>query len=129
MHTLNHANLTTYDVPALQSFFENIFGLRTLDTRSGKFAVMQDAKGFLLALMFDKNMTPDRGYPGFFHVGFLQGTLKEVNERYDAITAAGFAAPAPALLKRGGPPTYGFYVNAPGGVTVEVSTMNVAEAI
>jgi catechol-2,3-dioxygenase len=129
MHTLNHANLTTYDVPALQSFLENIFGLRTLDTRSGKFAVMQDAKGFLLALMFDKNMTPDRGYPGFFHVGFLQGTLKEVNERYAAIAEAGFIAPEPALLKRGGPPAYGFYVNAPGGVTVEVSTMNVAETI
>ncbi|MEK6399108.1 MAG: VOC family protein [Terriglobus sp.] len=129
MHTLNHANLTTYDVPALQAFLESIFGLRTLETRAGKFAVMQDAKGFILALMFDKNMTPDRGYPGFFHVGFLQGTLREVNERYDAVAAAGFAAPAPALLKRGGPPAYGFYVNAPGGVTVEVSTMNVAEAI
>jgi catechol-2,3-dioxygenase len=129
MHTLNHTNLTTYDVPALHAFLKRIFGLRTLEMRGSKFAVMQDAQGFLLSLMFHKEMTPEHGYPGFFHVGFLQDTLKDVNERYAAIAQAGFATPAPALLKRGGPPTYGFYVNAPGGVTVEVSTMNVAEAI
>jgi len=125
MHTLNHANLTTYDVPALMNFFERIFGLQTHDMRGDKFAVMEDGKGFLLALMFDKNMTPERGYPGFFHVGFLQSDCAGVDERHAAVTAAGYEAPAPAVLKRGGPPTYGFYCNAPGGVTVEVSTMNV----
>ena len=28
------------------------------------------------------------------------------------------------FLQRGGPPTYGFYYDAPGGVVVEVSTMS-----
>ena len=28
------------------------------------------------------------------------------------------------VLQRVGPPTYGFYCEAPGGVLVEVSTMN-----
>jgi len=125
MHTLNHANLTTYDVPALQAFFEGIFGLRTLETRGSKFAVMQDAKGFLLALMFDKNMASVSDYPGFFHIGFLQADRTSVDDRYAAITDSGLTAPAPAVLQRGGPPTYGFYVEAPGGITVEVSTMNV----
>jgi hypothetical protein len=36
-------------------------------------------------------------------------------------------APKPAKPQRGGPPTYGFYYDAPGGVTVEVSTKNIAE--
>ncbi|SDF89160.1 VOC family protein [Terriglobus roseus] len=129
MHTLNHANLTTYDVPALQAFLERIFGLRTLETRAGKFAILQDAQGFLLALMFDKNMTPEHGCPGFFHVGFLQDTPRAVDERHTAIAQEGLAAPEPAMLQRGGPPTYGFYVNAPGGVTVEVSTMNLSNPI
>lgn len=125
MHTLNHANLTTYDVPALKAFFERIFDLRTLETRGDKFAILQDGSGFLLALMFDKNMTPEHGYPGYFHVGFLQGSRSSVDERYAAVAAAGYEAPEPAMLQRGGPPTYGFYCEAPGGVTVEVSTMNV----
>lgn len=125
MHTLNHANLTTYDVPALRAFLERIFNLRTLETRGDKFVIMQDAKGFLLALMFDKNMTREHGYPGYFHVGFLQGSRNSVDERHAVIAASGYEAPAPAMLQRGGPPTYGFYCNAPGGVLVEVSTMNV----
>lgn len=125
MHTLNHANLTTYDVPALRTFLEGIFGLSTLETRGDKFAILQDAQGFLLALMFDKHMTAEKGYPGFFHVGFLQDGRSDVEDRHAAVVAAGYEAPAPAMLQRGGPPTYGFYCNAPGGVTVEVSTMNV----
>lgn len=125
MHILNHANLTTYDVPALQAFLEHIFDLRTLETRGDKFAILQDAKGFLLALMFDKHMSPEHGYPGFFHVGFLQDSRSSVEDRHIALAAAGYEAPAPAMLQRGGPPTYGFYCHAPGGVTVEVSTMNV----
>jgi catechol 2,3-dioxygenase-like lactoylglutathione lyase family enzyme len=125
MQTLNHANLTTYDVPALRTFFEQIFGLRAVDSRGDKFSVMLDDKGFVLALMYDKHMTPEHGYPGYFHVGFLQDSRGSVDERYAAVAAAGYEAPAPVVLQRGGPPTYGFYCNAPGGVTVEVSTMNI----
>jgi catechol-2,3-dioxygenase len=125
MDSLNHANLTTYDVPALKGFFEKIFDLRTLDARGDKFVVMQDGQGFLLALMHDKHMTPEHGYPGYFHVGFLQEPRGKVDDRYAAVVAAGYEAPAPEVLQRGGPPTYGFYCNAPGGVVVEVSTMNV----
>jgi catechol-2,3-dioxygenase len=125
MDTLNHANLTTYDVPALKAFFERIFDLRTLETRGDKFAILQDAKGFLLALMFDKHMTYENGYPGFFHVGFVQESRSIVDDRHAAVIAAGYEAPAPSMLQRGGPQSYGFYCAAPGGVIVEVSTMNV----
>ncbi|WP_446744412.1 VOC family protein [Silvibacterium acidisoli] len=125
MHILNHANLTTYDVPSLRTFLERVFNLHTLETRGDKFAILQDQAGFLLALMFDKHMTSEHGYPGFFHVGFLQDSRSMVDECHAAVESAGYEAPSPALLQRGGPPTYGFYCNAPGGVTVEISTMNI----
>ena len=125
MHTLNHANLTTYDVPALKAFFERIFDMIATETPSTKLALLRDPSGFLLTLMFHKDMTPELGYPGFFHVGFLQESRAGVDERYAVLAAAGYEAPAPALLQRGGPDTYGFYCEAPGGVRVEVSTMNV----
>jgi catechol-2,3-dioxygenase len=123
MQSLNHANLTTYDVPALTEFFQNIFGLQVIDQRGASLAVLRDTSGFLLTLMRDKAMTPDHGYPGFFHVGFLQPTQAAVDAQYEALAKANYAAPKPATLQRGGPPTYGFYCQAPGGVTVEVSTM------
>jgi catechol-2,3-dioxygenase len=125
MQTLNHANLTTYDVPALTEFFQNIFGLHVINQRGMSIAVLRDASGFLLTLMRHKDMSEENGYPGFFHVGFLQPSQQDVDERYETLSKANYAAPKPAKLKRGGPPTYGFYCQAPGGVTVEVSTMNV----
>jgi hypothetical protein len=46
---------------------------------------------------------------------------------HEALTARNYMAPKPAQLQRGGPPTYGFYYDAPGGVVVEVSTLSFAE--
>ena len=52
----------------------------------------------------------------------------QLEGRYcDDLSIRSYMAPKPAKLQRGGPPTYGFYYDAPGGVTVEVSTMNIAE--
>jgi catechol-2,3-dioxygenase len=127
MATLNHTNLTTYDVPALKDFFSSAFGFQTLDERGGKFAVLRNDDGFLLTLMHDKKMTPEQGYPGLFHVGFLQPTQQAVDAMHDTLVALNYQAPKPEKLQRGGPPTYGFYYDAPGGVMVEVSTMNVTE--
>jgi catechol-2,3-dioxygenase len=127
MTTLNHTNLTTYDVPALKQFFCQGFGFELLEERGGKFAVLRNSDGFLLTLMFDKRMTPEQGYPGLFHVGFLQATQQEVDQLHTTLKELQYEAPDPAKLERGGPPTYGFYSNAPGGVMVEVSTMNVSD--
>ena len=127
MATLNHTNLTTYDVPALKEFFSSIFGFQILDERGNKLAVLRNADGFLLTLMYDKHMTPEQGYPGIFHVGFLQPTQDAVELLHEALTARKYKAPKPDKLQRGGPPTYGFYCEAPGGVLVEVSTMNLTQ--
>jgi hypothetical protein len=122
--TLNHTNLTTYNVPELEKFFCSVFDFEVLEKRGDKLAVLRNSDGFLLTLMYDKRMTPEQGYPGLFHVGFLQPTQGAVNRMHEAMVAGKYEAPKPGKLQRGGPPTYGFYYEAPGGVLVEVSTMN-----
>ncbi len=88
--------------------------------------MLRNADGILLTLMYDKRMTAEQGYPGIFHVGFLQPTQHAVDLMHDALSARNYMARKPAKLQRGGPPTYGFYYDALGGVIVEVSTMNIA---
>lgn len=127
MATLNHTNLTTYDVPALKEFFCSAFDFQVVEDRTRNLAVLRNSDGFLLTLMYDKRMTPEQGYPGLFHVGFLQSTQQDVDRIHEALRTLNHIAPNPAKLQRGGPPTYGFYYNAPGGILVEVSTMNIAE--
>jgi catechol 2,3-dioxygenase-like lactoylglutathione lyase family enzyme len=128
MATLNHTNLTTYDVSALKEFFCWAFGFQVLDERGDKLAVLRNSDGFLLTLMYDKRMTPEQGYPGLFHVGFLQQTQSDVDLMHEALSARNYMAPKPAKLQRGGPAAYGFYCEAPGGVLVEVSTMSIAKS-
>lgn len=124
MATLNHLNLTTYNVPALAALFRDVFGFTPKDVRNDKFAIMTNGDNFVLAIMHDKNMSPEHGYPGYFHVGFLQPDTAAVDRMHSAFIDYFYAAPQPQKLIRGGPPTYGFYFNAPGGVQIEVSTMN-----
>lgn len=124
MTTLNHTNLSTSDVPELTEFFST-FGFDVLEQRAGKFALLRNPDGFLLTLMYDKNVASGHRHPTTFHVGFLQPTTTAVDGVHQELTTRRYAAPAPAILARGGPPTYGFYCEAPGGIVVEVSTMNI----
>jgi catechol-2,3-dioxygenase len=124
MTTLNHTNLSTSDVPGLTEFFAT-FGFDLLEQRAGKFALLRNSDGFLLTLMYDKNVASGYRYPATFHIGFLQPAPGAVDRIHEELKAHNYAAPAPDMLARGGPPTYGFYCEAPGGIVVEVSTMNV----
>jgi hypothetical protein len=54
MTTLNHTNLTTYNVPALKEFFCSAFDFQVVDERGDKLAVLWNSEGFLLTLMCDK---------------------------------------------------------------------------
>ena len=96
MATLNHTNLTTYNVPELKEFFRAVFDFHVLEERGDKFAVLRNSDGFLLTLMHDKHMTPEQGYPGLFHVGFLQQTEQAVNQMHEALVARNYMAPKPA---------------------------------
>ena len=121
MMQLNRINLPVSNVPELTRFFEAGFGFRVIEQRGmGKLAVMLGQDDFLLVLMHDKKVTADT-YPAIFHVGFLFASQQEVEDRHARLVTAGFDAPEPAILERGGPKTYGFYCPAPGGVMVEVS--------
>ena len=120
MTRLNHINLGVSEVPELTRFFVEGFGFRVAETRGvGGFAVLIGEDGFVLILMRDKYVT-DTTYPALFHVGFLVDSAEKVREHHARIVAAGFDAPEPAVLQRGGGKTYGFYAK-PHGVMVEVS--------
>ena len=120
MTQLNHINLGVSNVPELVRFFEAGFGFRVEETRGmWKFAVLMGEDGFVLILMHDKNVNEDT-YPALFHVGFLLDSYVAVREKHRRIVDAGFDAPVPSILERGGGKTFGFYAK-PHGVTVEVS--------
>jgi hypothetical protein len=78
--------------------------------------------GFALILMHDKKVASNP-YPALFHVGFLLPSAEEVKQHHARIVGAGFEAPVPAILERGGARSFGFYYHAPGGVMVEVSAL------
>jgi catechol 2,3-dioxygenase-like lactoylglutathione lyase family enzyme len=120
MTQLNHINLGVSNVAELVRFFQAGFGFRVEETRGiGKFAVLVGEDNFVLILMHDKNVTDDT-YPALFHVGFLLNSYEAVKEKHRRIVNAGFEAPEPAILERGGGKTFGFYAK-PYGVMVEVS--------
>jgi catechol-2,3-dioxygenase len=98
MATLNHTNLTTCNVPALKEFFCWIFDFQIVAERGDKLAVLRNSDGFVLTLMYDKRMTPQQGYPGLFHVGFLQPTRQCVDRMHEALSARHYMAPKPAKL-------------------------------
>ena len=114
---LNHLNIAVPDVAATRQFFENFFGLRCTETK-GADALSLLSEGFILTLSnFDKQVPPQ--YPRDFHLGFLlRDGVNLVNELYQRIRDSGFEVPAPRKFHG----SWGFYVVAPGGVTVEVSS-------
>jgi catechol-2,3-dioxygenase len=87
MATMNHTNLTTYNVPPLTEFFCSVFGFQLIEKRADKLSVLRDAHGLLLSLMYDNRRTPEQGYPGMFHVGFLQPTQEAVDLMHDELSA------------------------------------------
>lgn len=108
---LNHLNLTVTDVSAAQGFLENYFGLKCIGSRGNGFAVLNDDDGFVLTLMKAK----EAQYPNTFHIGFPQKDEEEVNKMNQRLKEDGFDVKPPQHLHG-----YTFYVDAPGGFTVEV---------
>ncbi|WP_260734969.1 VOC family protein [Tunturiibacter lichenicola] len=121
MLKLNHINLSVSDVPALSDYFERCFNFKIAERRgSNKFAVLVGEDDFALVLMHGKDVTPT-SYPAMFHVGFILADETAVRATHQRMIQAGYVAPEPERIQRGGPPTFGFYHPAPGGILVEVS--------
>jgi catechol 2,3-dioxygenase-like lactoylglutathione lyase family enzyme len=116
---LNHVNIAVPDVAATRAFFENFFGLKCTETKGENvLSVLVDGEGFVLILSnFEKQVTPQ--YPRDFHLGFLlRESVDQVNELYQRLRASGIEAAPPKKFHG----SWGFYVVAPGGITVEVSS-------
>jgi catechol 2,3-dioxygenase-like lactoylglutathione lyase family enzyme len=109
---LNHVNLTVTDTGAAAAFLETYFGLTNEGGNAGM-AFLSDGEGFVLTLMKGKPSAVT--YPRTFHVGFFVDSEATVDRVHARLTEDGFAPPMPERHH-----AYGFYVQAPGGFTVEL---------
>jgi len=108
---LNHINLSVTDVQAAKTFLETYFGLRELGGGSKNRAFLRDDRGLVLSLFKGKDVK----YPGTFHIGFIQDSEAKVDEVNRRLKADGFDVAPPERTH-----AWTFYVEAPGGFTVEV---------
>jgi len=114
---LNHINLTVTDVRAASDFLVKYFGMRDMGGNQGMGFLTdeQDGWGFVLTLMKATEAIQGK-YPGTFHIGFFIETAEKVDEVNRRLKEDGFNVPAPEHTGH----SYGFYVTAPGGFSVEV---------
>ena len=111
---MNHLNLTVTDVPAARDFLERYFGLRvgwegTPAWPSYRTTVVcADAKA---------RRSTGIAYPGNFHIGFFVEGGEIVDEINRRLKEDGFEVAPPEQHH-----AYTFYVEAPGGFTVELGS-------
>jgi lactoylglutathione lyase len=110
---LNHLNLTVTDVAAAAHFLETYFGLQSGGGNAGM-AFLSDDDGFVLTLMKARRSDPP-AYPSTFHIGFFIDDEQRVDDINRRLKHDGFDVAAPRRSH-----AYGFYVEAPGGFTVEL---------
>jgi lactoylglutathione lyase len=110
---LNHLNLTVTDVRAASAFLERYFALRSTGGNAGM-AFMTDDHGFVLTLM-KAGKTTNVAYPGNFHIGFFVESTAKVDEINRRLKVDGYDVAPPEQHH-----AYTFYVDAPGGFTVEL---------
>ena len=107
---INHLNLTVTDVLAAASFLEKYFGLR-IQGGDSKFTMLYDDNHMVISLM----KSHQAEYPRSFHIGFIQDTEEEVNTINQRLKEDGYEVEPPEQHH-----AWTFYVQAPGGFTVEV---------
>jgi lactoylglutathione lyase len=112
---LNHLNLTVTEVLAACDFLERYFGLRRMGGNAGM-AFLSDDDGFVLTLMKARRSTGN-AYPGNFHIGFFVESGETVDEVNCCLKQDGFDVAPPEQHH-----AYTFYVEAPGGFTVELGS-------
>ena len=110
---LKHLNLTVTDVNASVEFLEKYFGMRKMGGNAGMSFVTDD-DNFVLTLM-KASRTTEVKYPGHFHIGFFAESEDRVNEINQRLKRDGFDVQPPEHHHG-----YTFYVEAPGGFTVEL---------
>lgn len=109
---LNHLNLTVTDVLAAHSFLQTYFGMRPLSEADKNMGFLTDENGMVLSMFRGKEVR----YPNMFHIGFIQENAAKVDEINARLKGDGFDVPPPSRQHG----SWTFYVEAPGGFTVEV---------
>jgi catechol 2,3-dioxygenase-like lactoylglutathione lyase family enzyme len=114
---LNHINLTVTDVNAASEFLVRYFGMRSMGGNAGMGFLTDDDEswGFVLTLM-KAGKSAQVKYPGNFHIGFFVDSAETVDRINQRLRMDGYNV---ALPENSGH-AYGFYVDAPGGFTVEI---------
>ncbi|HEY3477220.1 MAG TPA: VOC family protein [Anaerolineales bacterium] len=114
---LNHINLTVTDVQAASDFLVKYFGMRSMGGNKGMGFLTDEENGWGFVLTLMKATAGTQGkYPGTFHIGFFIDNKETVEEIHRRLKKDGFDVPPPEDTGH----SYGFYVEAPGGFTVEV---------
>jgi len=114
---LNHLNLTVTDVIAAAAFLVKWFGLTDQGGNAGM-TLLTDRPGFDGMILTLMKARPDRfgGYPETFHIGFFIESRDKIDDLADRLRESGYEAAVPEDTGH----SYCFYVQAPGGFTVEV---------
>lgn len=110
---LNHLHLMVTDVQATGTFFEKYFGFQNKGGNNGLLVLMDD-EGLVLTLMKISRTGSDK-YPENFHLGFFVESEARVDLLNHQLREDGYHVLPPERHH-----AYSFYVNAPGGVTIEV---------
>lgn len=113
---LNHINLTVANVEDASSFLVKYFGMRSMGGNQGMGFLTDEQNGWGFVLTLMKSGKETQKYPGNFHIGFFIENEEAVDKLYRCLKDDGFKVPAPENNGH----AYGFYVEAPGGFTVEV---------
>jgi len=110
---LKHLHLMVTDVQAASAFLETYFGLQSQGGNAGLVVLSDD--GFVLTLM-KVGKEGSVGYPTNFHVGFFVESEAKVDAVYNRLKEDGYEVASPEQYQH----SYSFYIEAPGGFTVEV---------
>jgi catechol-2,3-dioxygenase len=114
---LNHLNLTVTDVEAAAAFLAEWFGMTHQGGNAGM-TLLTDRPGFdgMILTLMKARPAHWSGYPETFHVGFFIERREDVDDLARRMREAGIKSAVPEDTGH----SYGFYVQAPGGFTVEV---------
>lgn len=110
---VNHIHLMVTDVGAASGFVEKYFGIQKQWGNDG-LTVLQDNDGLVLTMM-KMARTGSQLYPDNFHIGFFVESEEKVNLLYQRLKDDGYDLAPPERHH-----SYSFYIQAPGGFTIEV---------
>ena len=110
---LNHVNFQVDDVQRAQEFMQEYFELELVGDPDAPVVALADERGLVFTLM-DNGTEEVVTHPS--HIGFFVDDRSTVDDFHDRLEEDGFTV-THTEVRHG---TYDFYVEAPGGFSIEV---------